>query len=199
MVDNGSTDGTSAWLEEKAGQDSRVRVIHADHVLGEAAAKNILLKQCLGTYVVLMDTSVEATEDFLSPLAGALADDGVGVAGPWGLRTSDLRHFDEIDEGRADAIQAYCFAFRRALLPEVDLMRESFRFYRNLDLEYSFCFLERGYRLMALSSLPLQRHEHRVWTSLSEEEREELSMVNFRRFLRRWGHRHELLVSSGDG
>lgn len=199
VVDNGSTDGTSAWLEEKAGQDPRVRVIHADHVLGEAAAKNILLKQCLGTYVVLMDTSVEATEDFLSPLAGALAEDGVGAAGPWGLRTDDLRHFEEIDEGRADAIQAYCFAFKRALLPEVDLMRESFRFYRNLDLEYSFCFLEKGYRLMALSSLPLQRHEHRVWTSLSEDEREELSMVNFRRFLKRWGHRQELLVSAGNG
>lgn len=199
VVDNGSTDGTSAWLEEKAGEDPRVRVIHADHVLGEAAAKNILLKQCLGTYVVLMDTSVEATEDFLSPLAGALAEDGVGAAGPWGLRTDDLRHFEEIDEGKADAIQAYCFAFRRALLPEVELMRESFRFYRNLDLEYSFCFLEKGYRLMALSSLPLQRHEHRVWTSLSEDEREELSMVNFRRFLKRWGHRQELLVSAGDG
>ena len=199
VVDNGSTDGTSAWLEEKAGEDPRVRVIHADHVLGEAAAKNILLKQCLGTYVVLMDTSVEATEDFLSPLAGALAEDGVGAAGPWGLRTDDLRHFEEIDEGRADALQAYCFAFRRALLPEVELMRESFRFYRNLDLEYSFCFLEKGYRLMALSSLPLQRHEHRVWTSLSEDEREELSMVNFRRFLKRWGHRQELLVSAGDG
>ncbi len=199
VVDNGSTDGTSAWLEEKAGQDPRVRVIHADHVLGEAAAKNILLKQCLGTYVVLMDTSVEATEDFLSPLASALSEDGVGAAGPWGLRTDDLRHFEEIDEGRADAIQAYCFAFRRALLAEVDLMRESFRFYRNLDLEYSFCFLEKGYRLMALSSLPLKRHEHRVWTSLSEDEREELSMVNFRRFLKRWGHRQELLVSAGEG
>ena len=198
VVDNGSTDGTSAWLEGKAEQDPRVRVIHADHVLGEAAAKNILLKQCLGTYVVLMDTSVEATEDFLSPLAGALAEDGVGAAGPWGLRTDDLRHFEEIDEGSADAIQAYCFAFRRALLPEVDLMRESFRFYRNLDLEYSFCFLEKGYRLVALSSLPLKRHEHRVWTSLSEDEREELSMVNFRRFLRRWGHRQELLVSAAN-
>ena len=198
VVDNGSTDGTSAWLEEKAELDPRVRVIHADHVLGEAAAKNILLKQSLGTYVVLMDTSVEATEDFLSPLARALSDERVGAAGPWGLRTSDLRHFDEIDEGRADAIQAYCFAFRRALLTEVDLMRESFRFYRNLDLEYSFCFLDRGYQLMALASLPLQRHEHRVWTSLSEEEREELSLVNFRRFLRRWGRRQELLVSAGD-
>ena len=199
VVDNGSTDGTSEWLEEKAAEDQRVRVVHADHVLGEAAAKNILLKQCLGTYVVLMDTSVEATDDFLSPLASALADDGVGAAGPWGLRTSDLRHFEEIDEGRADAIQAYCFAIRRALVPEVELMRESFRFYRNLDLEYSFCFLDRGYRLMALSSLPLQRHEHRIWTSLSEEEREELSMVNFRRFLKRWGRRQELLVSADSG
>ena len=84
-------------------------------------------------------------------------------------------------------------------MPDVDLMRESFRFYRNLDLEYSFCFLEKGYRLMALSSLPLQRHEHRVWTSLSEEEREELSMVNYRRFLKRWGRRQELLVSAVGG
>lgn len=197
VVDNGSTDGTSDWLEDKANQDSRVRVIHTDHVLGEAAAKNILLKQSLGTYVVLMDTSIEATEDFLAPLAQALSDESVGIAGPWGLLSGDLRHFEEIEDGQADAIQAYCFAFRRALLSEVDLMRESFRFYRNLDLEYSFCFLDRGYRIMAVGSLPLQRHEHRVWTSLAEDEREELSQGNFRRFLKRWGHRQELLLEPG--
>ena len=197
VVDNGSTDGTSAWLEEQAQQDPRVRVIHTDHVLGEAAAKNILLKQSLGTYVVLMDTSIEAKEDFLAPLAQALSDKSVGIAGPWGLRSGDLRHFEEIEDGQADAIQAYCFAFRRALLSEVDLMRESFRFYRNLDLEYSFCFLDRGYRIMALGSLPLQRHEHRVWTSLAEDERATLSQSNFRRFLKRWGHRQELLLEPG--
>ena len=180
VVDNGSTDGAAEWLEAKAHEDSRVRVIHTDHVLGEAAAKNILLKQSRGEYVVLMDSSVEATGDFLSPLARALLDERVGAAGPWGLRTDDLRHFEEIDEGRADAIQAYCFAFRRSLIPEVELMRESFRFYRNLDLEYSFCFLDKGYSLMAVSSLPLLRHEHRAWASLSEDEREELSAVNFR-------------------
>ena len=197
VVDNGSTDGTSAWLEEQANQNRLVRVIHADHVLGEAAAKNILLKQSLGTYVVLMDTSIEATEDFLTPLAQALSDQSVGLAGPWGLRTVDMHHFEEIEEGQADAIQAYCFAFRRSVLSEVELMRESFRFYRNLDLEYSFCFLDMGYRVMALGSLPLQRHEHRVWTNLAEEERETLSHNNFRRFLKRWGHRQELLLKSG--
>ena len=194
VVDNGSTDGAAEWLEEQAQEEPRLRVVHTDHVLGEAAARNILLKQSMGTHVVLMDTSVEAKEDFLTPLALALADESVGVAGPWGLRSGDMRHFEETEEGEADAMQAYCFAFRRALLPTVALMRESFRFYRNLDLEYSFCFLDKGFRIVTLGSLPLERHEHRMWTSLAEEEREKLSQGNFKRFLKRWGHRHELLL-----
>ena len=33
-------------------------------------------------------------------------------------------------------MQAYCLAFRRELLPKVGLMRETFRFYRNLDLDF---------------------------------------------------------------
>ena len=194
VVDNGSTDGTFEWLEEQARREPRLRVIHTDHVLGDAAAKNILMKQSLGKYLILMDTSVEAREDFLSPISAALADESVGVAGRWGLRSEDLRHFNEVEDGDADAMQAYCFAFRRSLVPEVSFMRESFRFYRNLDLEYSFCFRDRGYRIVSLGSLPLERHEHRVWTSLAEDEREDLSQANFRRFLKRWGHRRELLV-----
>ena len=196
IVDNGSTDGTSSWLEEQARREPRLRVIHTDHVLGDAAAKNILLKQSRGTYFVLMDTSVEAHDDFLAPLSEALADDSVGVVGPWGLRSEDMQHFNEVEDGDADAMQGYCFAFRRSLVLEVSLMRESFRFYRNLDLEYSFNFRDKGYRIVALGSLPLERHEHRVWTSLAEEEREKLSRDNFRRFLKRWGHRHELLLES---
>ncbi len=199
VVDNGSTDGTSEWLEEQARREPRLRVIHTDHVLGDAAAKNILLKQSRGTYLVLMDTSVEAREDFLAPLSEALSDESVGVAGPWGLRSGDLHHFNEVEDGDADAMQGYCFAFRRSLIPEVSLMRESFRFYRNLDLEYSFYFREKGYRIVALSSLPLERHEHRVWTSLAEDEREKLSRDNFKRFLKKWGNRHELLLAPGSG
>ena len=86
IVDNGSTDGTSSWLEEQALREPRLRVIHTDHVLGDAAAKNILLKQSRGTYFVLMDTSVEAHDDFLTPLSKVLADDSVGVVGPWGTQ-----------------------------------------------------------------------------------------------------------------
>jgi hypothetical protein len=77
-------------------------------------------------------------------------------------------------------------------------MHESFRFYRNLDLEYSFRFKHHGYRIVADERLPVVRHEHRVWTNLPEGEREALSQKNFRRFLREWGHHTELLEHPGE-
>ena len=198
VVDNGSSDGTGEWLEEAAASDSRIRVIHTDHVLGEGAAKNIVLKQCRGNTVVLLDTSVEVVGDILGPIQELLTDDDAGMVGPFGLRTDDLHHFHdgEGEAGEVDAMQAYCVAFRRERLRDVGLMRESFRFYRNLDLDYSFHFRDKGYRIVAEPTLQVQRHEHRVWSELAEGEREELSRKNYRRFLDKWGHRQDLLVSN---
>ena len=201
VLDNGSTDDTGKYLDDLASSDSRVRVIHADHVLGEGAAKNIVLKQSLGRIVILLDTSVEVTGDLIGPIETMLSDDGVGVAGPFGLRTDNLHHFHdgEGESGDMDAMQAYCFAFRREDLAQVGLMRESFRFYRNLDIDYSFHFKEQGKRIVADQSLPVVQHEHRVWNELAEAERDELSLKNYRRFLEKWGERADLLVSSRAG
>ena len=196
VVDNGSTDGTDGWLEEFAAADGRLRVIHTDHPLGEGSAKRILLKQCVGGTVVMLDTSVEVTGDIFGPIADALDDDTVGVTGPFGLRTTDLHHFHdgEGESGDMDAMQAYCFAFRRERLREVGLPRQTFRFYRNLDLDYSFQFKAQGYRIVADPELPVAQHEHRVWSELAEGERDELSRKNYGRFLDRWGDRADLLA-----
>ena len=201
ILDNGSTDGTSEWLESLSASEARVRVIHADHKLGEGAAKNIVLKQSLGRTVVLLDTSAEVCEDIFGPIEEMLDQENVGVAGPFGLRTDNLHHFHdgEGESGDMDAMQAYCFAFRRSVLQEVGLMRESFRFYRNLDIDYSFHFKEKGKRILADASLGVVQHEHRVWSELAEGERDELSLKNYRRFLEKWGARADLLVSSRSG
>ena len=197
-VDNGSTDDTGQWLEQASAADPRIGVIHTDHVLGEGAAKNMVLRQGRGKVVVLIDTSVEVVGDILGPLNEALEDDSVGVVGPFGLRTTDLHHFHdgEGEAGNMDAVQAYCFAFRRSRLRDVGMMRESFRFYRNLDLDYSFHFKDAGYRIIADPALPIRRHVHRTWSELPEAARDELSRKNYRRFLDKWGHRADLLVSS---
>ena len=198
VVDNGSTDGTSEWLEALRLRESRVGVIHCDHVLGEAAAKNIGLKQCLGGNVVMVDTSVEVVGDVLGPIGRWLEDESIGIVGPWGLRTGDLRHFhEEALAGDVDAMQSYFVACSRAILSKVGLMRETFRFYRNLDLDFSFQCKDQGYRLVSDVALPVVRHEHRQWVSLGEAERDQLSARNFKRFFKKWGDRSDLLVSSG--
>ena len=197
VIDNGSTDGTAEWLEEFQAGHERVRVIHCDHNIGDAAGKNIGIKQSLGDNIIIMDGSAEIVGNLLGPVRERLGEESVGIFGPYGLSTDDLQHFhEEVDQGEADAMQAYCMAFRRDSVSGVGLMRECFRFYRNLDIDYCFQFKDKGYRIVADNSLPLVRHEHRQWTELDENQRDELSRKNFGRFLRRWGQRPDLLITA---
>ena len=197
VIDNGSTDGSGEWLEEFQVGQPRLQVIHCDHNVGDAAGKNIGLKQSLGRNIIILDGSAEIVGNILDPINKQLADQTVGIFGPYGLTTDDLQHFhEEVEQGEADAMQAYCMAFRRDALQTVGLMRECFRFYRNLDIDYCFQFKDKGYRIVSDSDLPLVRHEHRQWTELDENQRDELSRKNFGRFLKRWGNRPDLLISS---
>lgn len=201
VLDNYAPEDIGNFLEDLRAKNPVVRVLHADMQLGEAAAKNVLLRQALGRTVVLLETHVELTGDLLGGIEAMLAAPDAGVAGPYGLRSGDLHHFHEVERGpaEADAMQAYCFGFKRRALPEIGHLPESYRFYRNLDLDFSFRFRDRGYRVVADPALPVVRHEHRAWSSLGEAQREELSRANFKRFTRRWGKRTDLLVGATPG
>jgi GT2 family glycosyltransferase len=118
-----------------------------------------------------------------------------------------MRHFYELDpsvgsgsgsgsvdpvQAEVDALQNYLMVFRRADLPRIGPLDEHFRFYRILDLDLSYAIRERVGRLLTLRDLPLVRHSHALWESLSEGDREERSRKNFGRFLKHWDHRHDL-------
>ena len=199
VVDNGSVDETAGWLENLSRLDSRLRFIRTDHNLGEAEARNITFKRSGGRHIVVLDASVELDGNLFDPVMDTLRDNSIGLIGRWGVHSEDLHDFHEVEEGEVDAIQGYCYAFRRDLLREVGLLDEKYRFYRHLDLDFSFSIREKGYRILAQSNLPLIRHAHTVWENLSPDEREKWSKRNFYRFLSRWGHRHDLLVASRGG
>ena len=197
VIDNGSTDGTGEMLEEMRSQHPALLLVHCDHVIGDAASKNIGLMQSRGRNIVVIDGSAEITGNILDPIVRNLEDPTVGIFGPYGLSTGDMQHFhEEVEDGDADAMQAYCMAFRRETVGTVGLMRECFRFYRNLDIDYCFQFKDKGFRVVADSSLPLIRHERRQWTELDDNQRDELSRKNFGRFLKRWGNRPDLLIAA---
>ena len=107
-----------------------------------------------------------------------------------------MRHFRDDPNGNGgemDAIQSYCFAFRRKSIQTVGLMRETFRFYRHLDLDYSFQFKSKGYKIIEIPNLPLIRHEHRIWESMPDYQREKLSQANYKKFLEKWQKYPKLL------
>jgi cysteinyl-tRNA synthetase len=197
VVDNGSTDGTEGWLSELTRRDKRVHAIRSDHNIGVGAARNCGLLAARGTYVVLVDTSIEFTGDVLSSLSDVLDDPSTGVAGAFGVSSENIRDFEDAPGPDVDAVEGYLMAFRRDRIRDVGLMDEKFRFYRHLDLDYSFAFRGKGYRNRIVRDVPVRRHAHTDWERTPPEERDRLSKRNFYRFLHKYGHREDLLLSNG--
>ncbi len=171
-----------------------VEVVRLEPGTGWGAARNAGLKRSRGRIVLAMDGSVEATGDVLGPLEAALADPTVGVCGPFGIVTPDLREFDATEGPEADAIEGYCMAFRREILTAAGLFDEKFRWYRTADIEYSFRIKDLGLRAVVVP-VPVERHEHRMWFQTPPADRARWSKRNFYRFLDRWRDRYDLTVS----
>jgi Glycosyl transferase family 2 len=172
--------------------------------LGTAACIDCGLRRAIGELVILLDTSVEPTGDFVTPLASALRDPSVAVAGGWGIVSDDLRTFRDAPSGDVDAIEGYCLAFRRADAIARGPLDERFRYYHNLDIWWSLVLRDEGEdgaprRAVATEPLPLRRHEHRGYSSLPPDERDRLSKRNFYRIIDRFGSRRDLLVAQRSG
>jgi cysteinyl-tRNA synthetase len=193
IVDNSGDPRVAGWLAGRAAE--RLRVLTLDPPLGFAAAVNAGIEAAAGEVVVLFDPGVELTGDAVTPLLEVLADPTVVVAGPFGLRgRGTLKEFDESAGPDVDAIEGYCMAFRRGDAMAAGGFDPRFRFYRIADVDFSFRLRERGGRGVAVSGLPIEKHEHRLWESIEPVERERLSKRHMYRFLERWRGREDLLV-----
>lgn len=206
IIDNGSTDDTLPYLQNLArtglkttkGEALPLKVIFADHNLGFAAGRNVTFKASEGRFVVMLDTSIELKGEIWTALAHSLNEPDIGIVGPYGLVTDDLREFREDAGPEVDAIEGYLLAFRRELLWEVGLIDEKFRFYRLMDIYFSFFFKASGYRAIALGEVAAQieKHPHLEWYSLSEEEQRTKSKKNYDLFRDRWHHAQNLLAAN---
>src|SRR5204862_2114364 len=97
--------------DEPGDWPGEVEVIRVDPSLGWGVARNAGLRRAAGRIVIVADGSVEARADVFGPLEAALADPTIGVAGPFGIVSDDLREFRESEGPEVDAIEAYLLAF----------------------------------------------------------------------------------------
>jgi GT2 family glycosyltransferase len=182
---------------EPSSYGEEVEVLALEAGTGWGAAVNAGLKRSRGRSVLVMDGSVEPTGDVFAPLEAALEDPSVGVCGPFGISTEDLREFHESDGPEVDAIEGYLMAFRRDVIRDVGWFDERFRWYRTADIDYSFRIKDAGLRALRVDA-PVVRHEHRLYHATPEAERERLSKRNYYRFLERFRDRYDLLVRPPD-
>jgi cysteinyl-tRNA synthetase len=172
-------------------------VIAVEPAIGFGASMNLAMSQATGRVVVWLDAHVEATGDVLSPLLAALAAPGVGLAGGWGVVSTDLRRFSSSPGPEVDAVEGYLLALPRPLAARV-AVDPGYRWYRNADLDYSFAVRDLGRRAVVVD-VPADRHRHRGWHETDEATRDRLSRRNYRRFLDRWRDRADLLTGSPGG
>lgn len=196
IVANGPSFDLAATLADEGFAPLGATVVDARERLGWADAATLGLTRAGGAVIVLLDSSVEPTGDLLTPLQAAFDDPTVGLAGGWGVTSTDGRQFEDAPPGEVDAIEGYCLAVRREALQSVRGFDRRFRFYRNADLDFSFAVRDAGWRAVRTEPLPAERHEHRGWTAHSDEERDRLSRRNFYRFLDRWRDRPDLLLAN---
>jgi GT2 family glycosyltransferase/glycosyltransferase involved in cell wall biosynthesis/ankyrin repeat protein/predicted Zn-dependent protease len=142
LVDNGSTDGTPAYMEEirRRPGPERVEVIHNDTNRGFPVACNQALARARGRYVVLLNNDTIVTENWLDRLIKCVLHQWpyVGLVGPvtnWPPPQNVPVDYQDQDGHFTDLSGIDAFAARRA--------REYRGRAREVELLVGFCLLAR--------------------------------------------------------
>jgi GT2 family glycosyltransferase len=156
LVDNGSTDGSVAWLQENW---LNISVIPLKINLGFAAANNIGIRRASGLYIVTLNNDTLVDADFLAHMVTAVSAPDIGMIAPQITIWNQPAKLDaagiEVDwlgtawnrgyEQPADmAYSADVFGptaaaalYRREMLAEIGLFDETFfAYYEDVDLAW---------------------------------------------------------------
>jgi len=179
------------------------RVVYAQTNLGEAAGRNIALRQSRGKYLLLLDAGLRLTGDYFEDLwreCDQLSGQTPALFGAYPVTLlrdgSHLTGYDLASTTKDAAVAAEAFegsvlCIRRSLIEEAGFMDEHFRFPYALGLDYSYSFKDKGFALKVSPVLEKMVERPagfaRPVYGLSPEQQERQRQRNWQLFLRSWG------------
>ena len=198
-LDVGDVDGAGRALHDLAAEHpGRVEELHLGGPLGWGAARRALLAADPARVHVLMDTSSVLDGDAITPLVGALDEEGVVGAGWRGalVDTGDAwRQVTDAGAGEVDVLLGYLMALDRDAARAADVPHPKARFYRNADLELSLALRAAGGRLVVpADDLPVHQERHRGYHDSDPVMRDRESKRTYDRLLATYRGRDEILA-----
>lgn len=167
VVDDGSTDGSTDFLQNGSGGGGRVLLERTDH-LGVARGRNFGGRKARGNLIVFSDAHVEPPPGWWRPLAEALKDPEAGAVGPgitdfadpdrrgFGMRYLDASldsewlcpEFDDVLP--VPLLPGGFWAIRREVFERTGGLDEGMMRFGSEDFEFSLRLWMLGYELRAV-------------------------------------------------
>lgn len=212
VVDNGSGDGTPAYLTRLAERDARVRVLLNGRNMGFAPACNQGLGLAGGEHLVLLNNDTMVPPGWLSRLLPHLRNPGVGLVGPVTNRIgneaeieTDYRtwgEFLELARRRADAHEGdwlevgtpamFCLAMRRQTYLRLGPLDERYEVGLLEDDDYAERARGAGYQLRCVEDALVHHFGEASFGKLvAGGEYARILRANQRRYAEKWGHEWE--------
>jgi hypothetical protein len=158
IVDMNSQPATAGFLDNFRQTHRNVRVTWAAQNLGEAAGRNIALKQAQGKYLVVLAVGTIIKGDLFELLLANIDPNLAALYGLYpvkieaeGYSAMTITQKQELING--EALDGFMLVWRRKLANEVGLLDEHFRHPYALGIDYSYNFYDKGMRLVALPEL----------------------------------------------
>jgi GT2 family glycosyltransferase len=212
VVDNGSRDGTPAYLARLAQADARARVLLNGRNLGFAAACNQGLALAAGEHLVLLNNDTMVPPGWLGGLLAHLRNTHVGLVGPvtnrigneaeietdyrtWGefiafARLRAREHAGEWLEVRAPAM--FCTAMRRDTHARIGPLDERYEVGLLEDDDYADRARQAGYQLRCAEDVVVHHFGEASFGRLvAGGEYARILRANQRRYAEKWSREWE--------
>jgi GT2 family glycosyltransferase len=178
VVDDGSSDGSSAFVYGLNSAASNIQGISLPLNSGLSASRNLAISKSKGEYILFLDNDTVFLGDVIKIMRSKLVEHSSSICGMCGILPFDFSNFlhihanDITDDLIVEAVPGYCMMVDRKVIDDGVVFDEELAPFGAEDIDFCFHARSKGHTVLAGTNIPLKHFEHGSQMSLRPEYRE---------------------------